>query len=559
MPGTAYLVHAWANALAPTGEVPMSSVEVERFLHRLTCRLGDALTSQPFRPRLAYDVGTELVGAQFVGAEALGRSLRVIGCHLTSSIPSGPGDQVPPDTGDRLAAVQEAVASGYVQALRDQTRSEQRRQARHDPLTGLPNRTRFFERLAAALAEPGARVGVCHLDLDGFKAVNDTLGHDIGDLLLVAVGRRLDSCAGARGHLVARMGGDEFAVLVERSAGTDPVTGLADALLAALDAPVQVAEHSLAVSASMGVVERPADGTTPAEVMKAADTTLYWAKSDGRGRWAVFDPQRNAREVTRHTLRTTMRAGLDAGEFTVDYQPLVRLADGAPRGVEALVRWRHPALGTVPPDQFIGLAEETGLIVPLGRWILEQACRHARDWQREFPGADFFVSVNLAVRQAHDPGLVDDVAGILVGTGLTPGLLQLELTESAVMGTTGRPVQALEALAGMGVRIAIDDFGTGYSNLAYLRRLPVHTLKLAGPFVEAFRGDDPDEPVVTSLVRLAHTLGLTVTAEGVENADQAGRLRELGCDLAQGWYFARPLPPGGVTALLRERFASFRY
>ncbi len=427
---------------------------------------------------------------------------------------------------------------------RHRLQSRLQHQALHDPLTQLPNRALFTERLGAVCQRSAARVGLCYLDLDGFKVINDSLGHDVGDQLLVAVAQRLERCVAPR--LAARMGGDEFVILVEDCAGTDEVIAVADAVLVALAEPVRVHGHELVVSASIGVVERPAAGATPADVMQAADITLYWAKADGKNRWALYDAERNAREVARFTLSTSMPAALERAEFYVDYQPLVRLSDGAQIGAEALVRWQHPELGRLGPEQFIGLAEETGLIVELGRWVLRQACRQARRWHSAF------VSVNLAERQSRHSALVDDVAGILAETGLAPGRLQLELTESAVMGTTDAALATLHQLSDLGVRIAIDDFGTGYSNLAYLRRLPVHELKIAGSFVEGLRSprDPVDERIVETVVGLAHTLGLTVTAEGVETAAQAGRLRAIGCDAAQGWFFAPPGPPHTVAALL---------
>jgi diguanylate cyclase (GGDEF)-like protein/PAS domain S-box-containing protein len=431
-----------------------------------------------------------------------------------------------------------------------------RHQALHDSLTGLPNRALFAERLhdRFAAAGPSARVGVCYLDVDGFKVVNDRLGHDVGDELLVAVAGRLERSVTAAGHLLARLGGDEFAVLVTDPASTADVVAVADAVLSTLATPFAVAGHRLSVSASIGIVERPVAGTSTADVMRAADMTLYWAKSDGKARWALFDPERSAREVAGYELAAAMPGALERGEFVLDYQPLVGLSCGSVLGVEALVRWRHPRLGLLPPDRFIGLAEETGLIVPLGRWVMETACREAQHWQRLAPGTAPLVSVNLAVRQAQEPGLVDDVADILRRTGLAPDRLQLELTESAVIGPGHEPLAALTALAGMGVRIAIDDFGTGYSNLAYLCTLPVHALKLAGSFVDGLRLGEQSEPagerVVATLVRLAHDLGLTVTAEGIETRAQAERLRAVRCDAGQGWFFARPGPPDQIARRL---------
>jgi diguanylate cyclase (GGDEF)-like protein/PAS domain S-box-containing protein len=443
----------------------------------------------------------------------------------------------------------------------------------HDPVTRLPNRTLFFERLTAAL-EPEAyeqsgtgRVGLCYLDLDGFKAVNDTLGHRVGDRLLAAVADRLTRCADEAGQgrvsapLVARLGGDEFALLVEDSTGTEQLADLAEAVLNAVQAPFDLSGQRLSVSASIGVVERRAAGTSATGLMQAADTTLYWAKADGKARWTLFDPERNAHRMTRQALASTLRPAIERGEFALEYQPLVRMEDGRLRGVEALVRWNHPQFGMLTPNRFIGLAEEDGSIVPLGRWVLATACRQARRWQLDHPDEPpIFVSVNVAVRQVWDSDLVADVAEILTQTGLAPDLLQLELTESAVMGSAGRPLQALQALSDMGVHIAIDDFGTGYSNLAYLSRLPVSVLKLDGSFVRGFQyegeGVPPnpaDEVVVEAMIQLAHRLGLTVTAECVETSAQAARLRRIGCDTGQGWLYSRPVPPDRISGLLEVR------
>ncbi|GAA1977873.1 putative bifunctional diguanylate cyclase/phosphodiesterase [Kitasatospora viridis] len=447
-------------------------------------------------------------------------------------------------------------------------------QALHDPLTRLPNRAFFFDRLNAACAAgpetegeaAGRRVGICYVDLDGFAAINDTLGHHIGDQLLSAVAARLERgfAIGDR-QVVARLGGDEFAVLVTDSEGSEQLTALAGQLLAVLERPFDVAGHRLAVTASIGVVERPVATTSPTDLVKDADATLYWSKADGRARWTLYDRDRGAHQLTRRLLTTALRPALERGEFTVEYQPLVGLADGAVHGAEALVRWRHPRFGTLSPDRFIPLAEESGAIVPLGKWVLEESCRQARGWLAEFPDTGVFVSVNLAARQVWDSDVVADVAQVLDRTGLPARLLQLELTESAVLGPSGRPLQALQALADMGVRIAIDDFGTGYSNLAYLSRLPVHALKLDGTFIEGFRDPAPigrpeprsrrseaDEQIVGAMVRLAHDLGLTVTAEGIESAAQAERLRQTGCDTAQGWFFAKPGDPAAVASILRE-------
>lgn len=498
--------------------------------------------------------------------------------------PAPPPDRAapPPARNPALTSEREAVALLAVEDLSEHHALQERlRHLRmHDPVTRLPNRELFFERLAHALDQtPTGRIGLCYLDLDGFKAVNDTFGHRVGDRLLREVAQRLRKVLpGAddttpdteeRPHrfgetveppgapLAARLGGDEFALLVPASTGTEQLTHLADAVLTAVQRPVTLAGQRLALSASIGVVEREAAGTTPTGLMQAADTTLYWAKADGRARWTLFDPERNAHRRTRQALSSTVRPALERGEFALEYQPIVGLHDDHLHGVEALVRWHHPRFGTLGPNEFISITEENGTIVPLGRWVLAESCRQARRWQLAHPTTPLYISVNVAVRQVWDSDLVADVATILRETGLPPALLQLELTESAVMGSAGRPLRALEALSEMGVRIAIDDFGTGYSNLAYLSRLPARALKLDGTFVRGFRTarevNAADETIVTALVQLAHKLGLTVTAECVEGPIQAERLRRIGCDTGQGWHYSRPVPAQRVDELLSDR------
>ncbi|GAA4588369.1 diguanylate cyclase (GGDEF)-like protein/PAS domain S-box-containing protein [Actinoplanes octamycinicus] len=418
-------------------------------------------------------------------------------------------------------------------------------QASHDPLTGLPNRLMIAAHLDKVFATAG-RVGLCYLDLDGFKRINDTLGHQVGDALLVTVAERIAACADEPCRIAGRMSGDEFVLAVRDPSGPAEMSALAERLLAELTRPYQIGRHRLRVSASIGVVDSDVPGTTPDELMKAADLTLYVAKSEGKARFVMYDADRNARQAARYTLAAAIPDALDRAEFTVVYQPLVAFADERLCGVEALVRWRHPVLGTLTPDTFIPLAEETGVIVALGRHVLREACAQAASWP------DVFVSVNVTVAQVREPSFPAEVAAILAETGLDPRRLVLELTESAVMDSDGAPLAALDCLAGRGIRIAIDDFGTGYSNLAYLRRLPIHILKLAGPFVDGLReSSSVDEQIVRTIVTLAHALQVTVTAEAVETRDQADRLRELGCDTAQGYLFSRPLPPESLIPLLR--------
>ncbi|MFE2560337.1 putative bifunctional diguanylate cyclase/phosphodiesterase [Streptomyces sp. NPDC059352] len=430
-----------------------------------------------------------------------------------------------------------------------------RYEATHDALTGLPNRTLFFERLEKALA-PGdnARFGLCYLDLDGFKVINDSLGHSTGDRLLVEVADRLQSCVTGSGEMVARLGGDEFVALTTGAAGEQDVTELADRILAALATPLRIDGRELTVRGSLGVVEGPAGERTPAEVLRSADITMYRAKSAGGNRFELADPEADARAITRHGLTTALPTALERGEFFIEYQPLVHLDDGSVHGAEALVRWCHPQHGVLGPDRFIPLAENTGLIVPLGRWVLQEAVRQARFWQaRHSDGGPLRINVNLSPTQLHHPRLVADTVDVLERSGLEPGALCLEVTESALIGADEDLLKPLRQLAEMGVDIALDDFGTGYSNLANLRRLPVSVLKLDRSFTRGMQQhpvDPVDLKIVEGIVSLAHSLELAVTVEGVETGAQARQLRDLGCDTAQGWYYARPGAPDRIHSLL---------
>ncbi|MGW0734970.1 putative bifunctional diguanylate cyclase/phosphodiesterase [Streptomyces sp. NPDC002851] len=429
-----------------------------------------------------------------------------------------------------------------------------RYEATHDALTGLPNRTLFFERLEKALAAgEGKRFGLCYLDLDGFKAINDSLGHAAGDRLLVEVADRLQSCATAPGEMVARLGGDEFVALTTGTDTEREVDELAGRILSMLAIPVRIEGRELTVRGSIGIVEGPAGERSPAEVLRSADITMYRAKSAGGNRFELADPEVDARTITRHGLTTALPAALARGEFFIEYQPLVHLADGSVSGAEALVRWTHPQHGVLGPDRFIPLAEHTGLIVPLGRWVLEEAVRQARDWQQKHADAGpLRINVNLSPVQLHHPGLVSDTVEILERAGLEPGALCLEVTESALIGADDDLLKPLRRLSEMGVDIALDDFGTGYSNLANLRRLPVGVLKLDRSFTQGMQRypvDPVDLKIVEGVVSLAHSLDLSVTVEGVETGAQAEQLRDLGCDTAQGWYYARPGPPDRLHAL----------
>jgi diguanylate cyclase (GGDEF)-like protein len=542
--GLAVFVRAWAQELHATRYVPMTREERHDLLTGLAGRLAVGLVSEPFNPAIGYWVGADLVAAEYAVPESLGRTVSVVNARLLTDLGL---------TGDaaraRLADLVAELVTGFARASRDATLEAQdsvrqaafaareeaertlRHRALHDALTGLPNRVAFHQRLQEIVGDPatGALVGVCCVDLDGFWRVNDSLGHAVGDRLLVAAADRLRDLAREGGHLLARLDGDEFALLVEGRTGVDRAAKLADRVVAVLAAPFRIDGHELPISASTGVVEVPAADADPAELVRAADIALHWAKAAGGNQWTRYEPERADRDVQRYRLSAEMPAALSRGEFCLAYQPLVDLADGAVVGVEALARWRHPRLGLLGADQFIALAEDTGLIVPLGLRLLEQACADARR------APDLFVSVNLATRQIRQPGLVAAVAAILDRTGLPARSLQLEITESAVIDTDHATLDTLRGLAELGMRLVIDDFGTGYANLASLPVLPVHGLKLAARFVHA--GSDV---FLRGVVALGHTLGLTVTAEGVESAREASLVREIGCELGQGWHFGYP-------------------
>jgi diguanylate cyclase (GGDEF)-like protein/PAS domain S-box-containing protein len=428
-----------------------------------------------------------------------------------------------------------------------------RHQATHDALTGLTNRAMFFEHLDQALSPGSAdRIGVCYLDLDGFKTVNDSLGHAVGDRLLIAVAERLRSCLTSPQQIVARIGGDEFAALYTDPPSLREVTDLADRILEALSAPVLLDGRELSVHASIGIVHGPVGGRAAADVLRSADITMYRAKELGGNRYEVADPDADARAITRHGLTNRLPGALERGEFFIEYQPLIGLEDGAVRGAEALVRWCHPVHGVLGPDQFIPLAERTGQIVPLGRWVLEEAARQARLWQGDGSRRAPHVSVNLSPIQLYHPDLVTEVARALDDSGLPPASLCLEVTESALIGADEAALKPLRRIADLGVEIALDDFGTGYSNLSSLRWLPVSVLKLDRAFTRGLRqhpADPVDLKIVEGIVSLAHGLGLTVTVEGVETSTQAEHLRALGCDTGQGWFYAKPGPPERLREL----------
>ena len=434
-------------------------------------------------------------------------------------------------------------------------------QAFHDPLTGLPNRSLLMDRLTHAFSRAerreGAKVAVLFFDLDDFKYVNDTLGHGAGDRLLAAAAGRLEGCV-RPGDTVARLGGDEFAVLLEDAEGTGEAVRVAERAVGALRDPFDLGGREVFCGTSVGVALGAAGDPRgrPEDLLRKADLALYEAKRGGKARHAVFDPGAERRAVRRLELENGLRRALERDELVVLYQPVVALDTGRTVGFEALVRWEHPERGLVPPCEFVPLAEENGLIVPIGRRVLREACRRVRDWQDRYPsrppGPPLIVGVNLSARQLSHPDLLADVEEALAEARLDPAWLTLEITESAVVGNEERHVDALRKLKDLGVRLAIDDFGTGYSSLSYLRRLPVGMLKIDRSFVEGIGRDgaEENEVVLSGVVGIAHGLGLRVLAEGVETPEQLARLKTLGCDLAQGHLFSGPLSGGAASRFL---------
>jgi diguanylate cyclase (GGDEF)-like protein/PAS domain S-box-containing protein len=428
---------------------------------------------------------------------------------------------------------------------------ELRRQAFHDSLTGLANRALFADRLEHALSRTrrfGQPVAVLFIDLDDFKTVNDSLGHGEGDLLLVAVAERLQKPL--RGvDTIARMGGDEFAVLLEDPSDATAPVEVAQRLLAALEAPFERGGKELFVHASIGIAVSSARDATPGDLLRDADVSMYTAKSNGKNRVEVFEPSMHAAALARLALKGDLERALERGEFALLYQPIINLKSSQVIGVEALLRWNHPRRGVVGPTEFIPVAEETGLIIPLGRWVLNEACRQATAWDLE-ASKPLRMSVNVSGRQILHPGFAEEVGQILTATGFEPARLTLELTESVLMQDVEVTAATLAALKELGVRLAIDDFGTGYSSLSYLRRFPIDELKIDRSFVATVNVGPDQSALVRSILKLGDTLHLETVAEGIEEADQLAELKGLGADLGQGFFFARPLEPEAISALL---------
>lgn len=438
--------------------------------------------------------------------------------------------------------------------LRDASRQKTlervlKHQASHDGLTDLCNRHRLLEVLGLAMSLPGASLSLVCIDLDGFKGINDNYGHTVGDWLLKEVGQRLQQAV-SPADTVARIGGDEFAVLVPRALDREARTQLIVRLQSVLQARMRMEDHELNISASVGVARFPEDAQTPESLLGCADLAMNRAKGAQRGAWLPFDPEMLSHARERLVLEKGLRQAIARGEFELHYQPRVQAADASLAGFEALLRWNHPEQGRVPPDRFIPVAESTGQIEAIGEWVLREACRQAARWNL-LSTRRTVMAVNVSARQLQRPDFADLVKRVLQETGLPPELLELELTETALMEDQAVTASALQALADHGVGTAIDDFGTGYSSLAYLQAFALRRLKVDRSFVKGLEDNAHDRALTSTIIVLAHTLGLDVTAEGVETAAQVACLQALGCDELQGYYFARPMPAGECEALLR--------
>jgi diguanylate cyclase (GGDEF)-like protein/PAS domain S-box-containing protein len=430
-----------------------------------------------------------------------------------------------------------------------------RHQAFHDPLTNLPNRALFMDRLYHALAhmERGEKsVAVLFMDLDNFKVVNDSLGHEAGDLLLVSVAERLWGCLRPE-DTAARFGGDEFTILLEDVTDVGDAVRVADRIRQVLKAPFVLDGRELFITTSIGIALGTSGLERPTELLRDADVALYRAKASGKSACEVFDTAMYILALERLDLEADLRRAIERGEFAVHYQPQLELPTGRIVGWEALARWRHPERGLILPSVFLSVAEETGLITPIGNLVLEEACQQAKEWQERCPATDtpLKMSVNISARQFQRPDqFVREVARVLEETELPPGSLVLEITESLIMEDAEHNIDVLGRLKDLGVRVAVDDFGTGYSNLAYLKRFPVDMLKVDKSFIDGLEENPEDTAIVEAVVSLAHALGLRTVAEGIETTGQLDWLRALGCELGQGYYFSKPLPAHEASTLL---------
>jgi diguanylate cyclase (GGDEF)-like protein len=457
---------------------------------------------------------------------------------------------------DQLSALMANVTAQLARVLeRDRAAAQLIHQTLHDPLTGLANRVLLSDRLTHALARLSRQLhpmAVLFVDVDNFKVINDSLGHDRGDRILVKVAERL-AHAVRSGDTVARFGGDEFVILCEQLVGETEVVGIAERIRQLTAAPLEIDGRELIVTASVGIAITRSPDVAPADLLRDADAAMYQAKQAGRDRSVIFADSMRTRAIKRLDTEVALRQAIGDGELRLHYQPIVNIKTGRTDGVEALVRWQHPTRGLIYPDQFITIAEETGLVIPLGEWVLGEACQQLHTWHRTYPQlAHLAIGVNLSGHQLIRPEFPRVVANVLSATGVPADQLILEITESVLMADAKAAIKVLRALKALGVLLSVDDFGTGYSSLSYLKKFPVDALKIDKSFVDGLGTEAEDSAIVHAIINLAHTLRLITVAEGTETARQLSALADLGCDSAQGYLLCRPKPAADVIeSLLR--------
>ena len=432
-------------------------------------------------------------------------------------------------------------------ASRDKAEAAIRHLAMHDALTGLANRAYLAKRLKLEIARAqrdGTQLAVLALDLDGFKQINDFYGHGMGDAVLVAVANRLEEVL-RENDTIARPGGDEFAIVLPALKGPELAATLADRIVGAIAKPFRLDDHELSITVSVGITMAESGRTDPEELLRSADLAMYRAKSDGRSTYKFFEPGMDEKLRERRDLELGLRSAIDEGAFTLHYQPLYGIPNNVLKGFEALLRWKHPSLGNVPPDKFIPIAEEIGIIDRIGDWVLTEACRAAAQWPEPL-----HIAVNVSPEQFKQPDLAERFKDIIDASGLAPERVEIEITEGVLIENTESVLSALSQLKQHGVRVSMDDFGTGYSSLSYLRKFPFDKIKIDRMFVDNAAGDGTGDAIVRAIVAMGHSLGMTTLAEGVETGTQLSRLISDGCDEAQGFYLGKPMPIDNVDELL---------
>lgn len=452
---------------------------------------------------------------------------------------------------DQSGKVTNYIATGKDITERMETQERLQFMAHHDSLTTLPNRTLFLDRLTQALARArwhSRQVVIMFVDLDRFKNINDSLGHPVGDRLLKQIGQRLIKNI-REGDIVARFGGDEFAVLVDNVASRDLATTIAKNMLDALSPVFRIDDHDLYITASIGISIYPVDGDESSELLRKADIAMYRAKELGKNNYQFFASDMNQRAVERLSLENSLRRAVEENQFELYYQPQVDLATRQIIGVEALIRWNHPQRGVVSPLDFIPLLEETGLIVEVGDWVVEEACRQSAAWVSKGLNP-VNMSINLSPRQFYSPDLADRIKKTVEGCGVNPELFEIEITETVLMDNASAVVDTIFSLSDFGIRIALDDFGTGYSSLSYLKRFPIDTVKIDKSFVQDIARDDDDAAIVQAIIVMCERLEISVIAEGVETDEQRDFLKENGCQRIQGYLVGRPVPADQVQRLI---------